>query len=117
MIVVIGDPSKNGAEQFLDEPGLGYLESCSCAIQNMLLAAHAQGFGSLWYSLFEKEDVRKIFDIPEEKDPLGLICIGYPERTGSAPRRESFEFFAHFLAKNANLGYTYSEHTFVLVVI
>ena len=91
LIVVIGDPSKNGAEQFLDEPGSGYLESCSCAIQNMLLAAHAQGLGSLWYSLFEKEDIRKIFDISEEKDPIGLICIGYPEIAGSAPRRKSVE--------------------------
>ena len=30
---------------------------------------------------------------------------------------KSFEFFLQFLAKNRNLGYTYSEHTFVLVVM
>lgn len=91
LIVVVGDPSKNGAEQFLDDPSLGYLESCSCAIQNMQLAAHAQGLATLWYSLFEKTDGREIFDISEDKDPIGIICVGYPERLGAAPIRKGLD--------------------------
>lgn len=88
LIVVVGDPSRNGAEQFLDTPSPGYLEACSAAIQNMLLAAHAQELGTLWFSLFEKADVRNIFNISEDKDPVGIICVGYPEHMGSAPARK-----------------------------
>ena len=88
LIVVVGDPARNGAEQFLDVPSPGYLEACSAAIQNMLLAAHAQGLSTLWFSLYEKADVRNIFHISEDKDPVGIICVGYPEKIGPAPARK-----------------------------
>lgn len=92
LIVVVGDPTRNGAEQFLDEPSPGYIEACSAAIQNMLLVAHTQGLGTLWFSLYEKNDARKIFDISVDKDPVGIICVGYPERVSStAPFRKGIE--------------------------
>ena len=48
IIAVVGDPKKSGADLFLDEgTGRGYLEGCSAAVQNMMLAAHALGLGSL----------------------------------------------------------------------
>lgn len=97
LIVVVGDPSKNGAEQFLDDPSLGYLESCSCAIQNMLLAGHALGLGTLWYSLFEKKDAREIFGISEDKDPLGIVCVGYPERLSTTTARKGIDEKAKFI--------------------
>jgi 5,6-dimethylbenzimidazole synthase len=88
LIVVVGDPSRNGAEQFLDVPSPGYLEACSASIQNMLLAAHAQGLATLWFSLFEKADVRKIFHVSEDKDPVGIICVGYAGTAASTPARK-----------------------------
>lgn len=88
LIVVVGDSSRNGAEQFLDVPSPGYLEACSAAIQNMLLIAHSHGLATLWFSLYEKADVRKIFHICEDKDPVGIICVGYPEKIGAAPARK-----------------------------
>ena len=88
MIVAVADSSKYGGEHFLDEPSPGYLEGCTCAIQNMMLAGHALGLGTLWWSLFEKKDVRALFEISEEKDPIGIICVGYPERLGTAPVRK-----------------------------
>ena len=46
IIAVVGDPKKSGADLFLDEgAGRGYLEGCSAAVQNMMLAAHALGAG------------------------------------------------------------------------
>lgn len=97
LIVVVGDPSRNGAEQFLDDPSPGYLEACSAAVQNMLLAAHAQGLATLWFSLYEKSDVRKIFGVAADKDPVGIICVGYPERVGAAPPRKSVADKARFI--------------------
>ncbi|AOT70647.1 nitroreductase family protein [Geosporobacter ferrireducens] len=97
LIVVVGDPSKNGAEQFLEEPSQGYEHACSAAIQNMLLAAHSMGLESLWLSLFEKKDVRKIFEIDEDKDPVAIICLGYPEHIGQAPTRKSIESKVRFI--------------------
>lgn len=87
LIVMVGDPTKNGAEQFKNEPTKGYINACSAAMQNMCLAAHSMGLGTLWYSLYEKESAREIFGIPESKDPMGIICLGYPAQTLTAPRR------------------------------
>lgn len=97
LIVVVGDPSRNGAEQFLDVPSPGYLEACSAAIQNILLAAHTQGLATLWFSLYEKADVRNIFHISEDKDPVGIICVGYPEKIGAAPVRKGIGDKATFI--------------------
>ncbi|PKM90847.1 MAG: hypothetical protein CVU87_00905 [Firmicutes bacterium HGW-Firmicutes-12] len=91
LIVVIGDPTRNGAEQFLDVPSQGYQQACSAAIQNMLLAAHSQGLSTLWLSLFEKSDVRRIFNISQDKDPIAIICVGYPDVIGDAPPRKGLE--------------------------
>ncbi|MDR7867055.1 MAG: nitroreductase family protein [Sporomusaceae bacterium] len=97
LIVVLGDPSKNGAEQFLDEPSPGYLEACSAAIQNMLLAAHDQGLATLWFSLYEKSDIREIFAIDDDKDPVAVICVGYSERLAAAPARKTLDEKVKFL--------------------
>jgi 5,6-dimethylbenzimidazole synthase len=89
IIAVIGDPKKSGADMFLDEaPGRGYLEGCAAVVQNMMLAAHALGFGSLWFSLFEAEAVRRILGLEPGKDPVALLCIGKPAATTGAKRKD-----------------------------
>lgn len=91
LIVVVGDTQRNGAEQFLDTPSQGYLQACCAAIQNMMLVAYAQGLQTLWFSLYEKNDARELFKIAEDKDPIAVICVGYPEYVGAAPPRKPLE--------------------------
>jgi len=79
LIAVVGDPGKSGADLFLEEgAGLGYQQACAAAIQNMLLAAHGLELGTLWFTLFEKRDLRTILGIDEKKDPVSLVCLGKP---------------------------------------
>ena len=67
---------------FMEEGSVGYQAACAAAIQNMHLAAHSFGLGSLWFTLFDKKAMRGILGIAPEKTPLALICLGKP---GSAP--------------------------------
>ena len=97
LIVVVGDPSRNGAEQFLEEPSKGYEHTCSASVQNMLLVAQSLGLASLWFTLFEKNDVRTLFDIDKEKDPLAIICLGYAENFGKTPSRKGIEDKVRFI--------------------
>jgi 5,6-dimethylbenzimidazole synthase len=76
VIVVVADPQKTGADMFLEGGGLAYQHGCAAAIQNMLLAAHALGLGTLWFTLFDKDNLRTILDIDAAKEPLALICLG-----------------------------------------
>ena len=69
---------------FLEGGGLAYQHGCAAAIQNMLLAAHALGLGTLWFTLFEKRTIRTILRIDQAKEPLALICLG-KALAGSSP--------------------------------
>ncbi|KYK32033.1 MAG: NADH dehydrogenase [Thermoplasmatales archaeon SG8-52-3] len=59
-----------------------WVQDCSAATENILIAARAKGLGSCWLGLFPREDrvlgIRKLLKIPENVIPLSLISLGYP---------------------------------------
>jgi 5,6-dimethylbenzimidazole synthase len=52
------------------------LASASCAIQNLWLAARAEGLGMGWVSLFAPADVARLLGLPEGAEPVALLCLG-----------------------------------------
>ena len=54
-----------------------WVVDCSAATQNMLLAAHSLGLGAVWLGVHprveRKKEIRNIFDLPENIQPLSLI--------------------------------------------
>ncbi|HNZ43885.1 MAG TPA: nitroreductase family protein [Bacteroidales bacterium] len=78
------------------EPNEAYLSiNCSAATQNILLAAHALGLGSVWlgvYSRTERMDpIRDLLKLPAENMPVSLIAIGWPDEKIPHPERYSKE--------------------------
>jgi len=58
--------------------------SLACAIQNLWLAARAEGLGMGWVSLFEPDDLARLLNLPEGARPVAVLCLGhvnafYPE--------------------------------------
>jgi 5,6-dimethylbenzimidazole synthase len=51
--------------------------SVGCAIQNMWLAARAEGVGMGWVSFFEPQALGELLDLPPDAHPLGILCIGH----------------------------------------
>ena len=64
------------------------LMSTSCAIQNMWLAAYAEGLAMGWVSFYKKADVRTILNIPYHIDPIALISVGYTDHYPDRPLLE-----------------------------
>jgi len=62
-------------------PGF-WVQDCSIASQNLLLAAHSLGLGAVWTGVYPLEDrvegIRKLFGIPDHVIPFSVIPIGYP---------------------------------------
>ena len=56
------------------------VQSMGCAMENIMVAAHAGGLASYWISapLFCPEAVREALDLPPEYEAQALIAIGYP---------------------------------------
>ena len=52
------------------------LASVACAIQNMWLAARAEGVGMGWVSLFEPEALRELLRMPAGAKPVAVLCLG-----------------------------------------
>ena len=53
------------------------LASVACAIQNMWLAARAEGLGMGWVSLFDPAKLAALLGIPEGGKPVAIICLGH----------------------------------------
>jgi len=68
------------------------LASLSCAIQNMWLAARAEGIGMGWVSLFEPESLKKLFKMPEGSHPVAILCIGHVDEFYEKPMLEIEEW-------------------------
>ena len=52
------------------------LASASCAIQNLWLAARAEGLGMGWVSLFDPEALRTLLGMPDGSEPIAVLCLG-----------------------------------------
>ncbi|WDH51797.1 5,6-dimethylbenzimidazole synthase [Pseudomonas chlororaphis] len=52
------------------------LASLSCAIQNLWLAARAEGLGMGWVSLFEPAVLAQLLGLPAGAKPLAVLCLG-----------------------------------------
>ena len=78
-IVVCGDLNKT-LEDWEQE---FWIQDCSAASQNILLAAEAIGLGAVWTAAYPAKDrmqtVSEILGLPESIIPLNVIPVGYPK--------------------------------------
>lgn len=65
------------------------LASASCAIQNMWLAARAEGVGLGWVSIFDPAQLRTLCGMPEGSQPVAILCIGPVAEFYPAPMLET----------------------------
>jgi 5,6-dimethylbenzimidazole synthase len=53
------------------------LASVACAIQNLWLAARAEGLGMGWVSMFEPEALARLLVMPAGSKPVAILCLGH----------------------------------------
>lgn len=61
------------------------LYSTVCAVQNLWLAARAEGVGVGWVSIIEIEDLRRVLGLPAEVVPVAYLCLGRVPEFPPAP--------------------------------
>lgn len=62
--------------------------STVCAIQNLWLAARAEGVGLGWVSIFHETEVKTILGIPKRIEIVGYLCLGYVDALYRSPELE-----------------------------
>jgi 5,6-dimethylbenzimidazole synthase len=64
------------------------LASVACAIQNIWLAARAEGLGMGWVSLFDPVALADVLSMPKGALPVAVLCIGHVDAFYPAPMLE-----------------------------
>ncbi|HXV45329.1 MAG TPA: 5,6-dimethylbenzimidazole synthase [Nitrososphaera sp.] len=88
-ICVTYDPTRFGpfvlGRTSIEETGV---YSVACAIQNLWLAARAEGVGVGWVSILANADLEKILAMPPHVRPVAYLCLGYVNEFGDKPDLE-----------------------------
>lgn len=83
-IVLCGDLSHEKYKGF-------WVQDCSAAMENLLLAIHASGFSSVWLGVYPRQEriegLRKLFGLPDHVIPLAVAPVGIPGEKKSKENR------------------------------
>lgn len=88
-IAVCGDPTLMDKEH---KPTEWWVEDCSAATENMLLAAHSLGLGAVWLGVYPAEtlvaSVSGTLKLPSNLKPLCIVALGHPK--GDAQPKDKY---------------------------
>ena len=81
-IAICGDPTLMNEDH---RPTEWWVEDCSAATQNILLAAHSLGLGAVWLGVYPVEtlvaSVSNTLKLPSNLKPLSVVALGHPKGT------------------------------------
>ncbi len=70
------------SDRKLETKRASWLQDCSAATENILLAAHAKGLGGVWLGIFPDAErvkgMQELLSLPEDVRPVALLAIGHP---------------------------------------
>lgn len=100
VIAVTAVTGRSGYERdgsFSTPKGTGWqMYDAGAASEAFCLAACEQGLGTVIMGLFDETDAAKVLCLPEDRELVALIPIGYPAETPSAPRRKAVDELLSF---------------------
>ncbi|MDX9872072.1 MAG: nitroreductase family protein [Clostridia bacterium] len=72
--------------------------STACALNNLMLAAAAEGLGTCWLGVpsWNPEKLRNLLGIPEYIQVIAVSPLGYPDEAPAPPPRKPAEEYTHF---------------------
>jgi 5,6-dimethylbenzimidazole synthase len=84
-LCVTCDPTRGGVVLGRNSQPETDIYSTCCAIENLWLAARAEGIGVGWVSILKSAQLRDILRIPPHVVPVAYLCLGYPEKFPDEP--------------------------------
>ena len=85
VLIACADPSQSGQIRGQEY----YLTDIGIASQNLMLAARAEGLGTVMVGLYDEDKIRELLTVPDSIRVVGLFPLGYPrdEKKEGPPRK------------------------------
>ncbi|TET39437.1 MAG: nitroreductase [Dehalococcoidia bacterium] len=98
VIVACAEKGRSGYSKgsVATDKGDWFMFDVALAMQNVTLAAHALGLGTLHVGLFDAPKVAKIIDVPTGVEVVEMMPLGYPDESHAAPWRKKLAEFVFF---------------------
>jgi nitroreductase len=96
VVVAIGDPLTSARQlpYRLSSTRIAFKQDPMIAVEHMVLAATALGYGTCWIGAFNENEVKKILKIPDNLAVIALLPIGVPDESPAPrPRKPVAEVF------------------------
>jgi len=91
VIVALGKPETTTKLPYkLSSTRIPYMQDPMIAIEHMILAATALGYGTCWIGAFDEDEVRKILKIPEDLAVIAILPIGVSDESPTPRPRKPF---------------------------
>ena len=81
-------PGDNTSSEYVTDKGDWFMFDIALAVQNMVLAAHGLGLGTVIIGAFDAAMVEEILEIPRGFRVVTMLPLGIPAREGRAPPRK-----------------------------
>jgi len=91
VIVACAELGKSGfreGKSITDKDDWWYMFDVALAMQNLTLAAHSLGLGTVHIGAFDAQKVAQLLSVPQGVVVLEMILLGYPAEKGKIPSRK-----------------------------
>ena len=98
LLVICGQLKKSGYynDQYPTKYDDWFMYDLGLATQNLCLAAHESGLGTVIVGLLDHDRVGEIVKLPADHEVLVLVPLGYPDHEPSPPKRRKLNEFVHY---------------------
>jgi nitroreductase len=98
LLVVCGKLKRSGYYKDSSPTKFGdwFMYDLGLATQNLCLAAHDSGLGTVIVGLFDHDRVGEVMKLPAEHEVVVLVPLGYPDQQPSPPKRRDSSEFVHY---------------------
>jgi nitroreductase len=94
-LVLVGIKGRAGFKkgEAATDKGDWYMFDCGIAMQNLCLAAHAEGLGTVIVGLFDAAKAAESLQVPPDRAVVAMTPLGFPATAPSPPKRKEIETF------------------------
>jgi nitroreductase len=91
VVVVCADWGRSGRGYGSRGISLYCIQDSAAAVENLLLAAVALGYGACWVGAFNEDMVRVVLGVPKELRPVAIVLVGRSAETPDPPYKRSLD--------------------------